>query len=88
MQVAVSVGDARDDSRCCGQVVYLPSRFRERRARGAVRPSEGRGRVLSGTRDREVARYWAGLSLLARLSEVGTELLSGEAGAFLGTRSV
>ena len=35
-----------------------------------------------------MARYWAGLSLLARLSEIGTELSSGEAGALRGTRSV
>ena len=43
---------------------------------------------MSGTHDREVARYWSGLILLARPSEVGTELLSGEVGALLGTRSV
>ena len=88
MRVAVSVGDARDDSRCCGQAVYLPSLFRERRFRGAVRSREGRGRSLSGTDHREVARYWAGLPLLVRLSEAGTELSSGEVGALLGTRSV
>ena len=35
-----------------------------------------------------MARYWAGLPLLARLSEAGTELSSGEVGALLGTRSV
>ena len=88
MRVAVSVGDARDDSRCCGQAVYLPSLFRERRFRGAVGSREGRGRSLSGTDHREVARYWAGLPLLVRLSEAGTELSSGEVGALLGTRSV
>ena len=88
MLVAVFVGDARDDSRCCGQAVYLPSLFRERRVRGAVRSREGRGRSLSGTDHREVARYWAGLPLLVRLSEAGTELSSGEIGALLGTRSV
>ena len=44
--------------------------------------------MLSGTHDREVARYWAGLPLLARLSETGTELSSAEVGALLGTRSV
>ena len=88
MRVAVSVGDARDGSRCCGQAVYLPSLFRERRFRGAVRSREGRGRSLSGTDHREVARYWAGLPLLVRLSEAGTELSSGEVGALLGTRSV
>ena len=49
---------------------------------------EGRGRSLSGTDHREVARYWAGLPLLVRLSEAGTELSSGEVGALLGTRSV
>ena len=54
--------------------------------RGAVR--ERRGGKLSGTHDREVARYWAGLPVLARLSEAGTELLSGEIGTLLGTRSV
>ena len=71
MRAAVSVGDARGDSRCCGQAVYLPSLFRERRVRGAVRSREGRGRSLSGTDHREVARYWAGLPLLVRLSEAG-----------------
>ena len=35
-----------------------------------------------------MARYWAGLSLLVRLSEAGTELSSGKVGALLGTRSV
>ena len=35
-----------------------------------------------------MARYWAGLPLLVRLSEAGTELSSGEVGALLGTRSV
>ena len=88
MRVAVSVGDARDDSCCCGQAVYLPSLFRERRVRGAVRSREGRGRSLNGTNHREVARYWAGLPLLVRLSEAGTELSSGEVGALLRTRSV
>ena len=88
MLVAVFVGDARDDSRCSGQAVSLPSLFRERRVRGAVRSREGRGRSLSGTDLREVARYWAGLPLLVRLSEAGTELSSGEVGALLGTRSV
>ena len=43
---------------------------------------------MSGTHDREVARYWAGLPLLARFSEAGTELSSMEVGALLGTRSV
>ena len=43
---------------------------------------------MSGTHDREVARYWAGLPLLARLLEAGTELSSMEVGALLGTRSV
>ena len=43
---------------------------------------------MSGTHDREVARYWAGLPLLVRLSEAGTELSSEEVGALLGTRSV
>ena len=43
---------------------------------------------MSGTHDREVAKYWAGLPLLARLSEAGTELSSMEVGALLGTRSV
>ena len=33
-------------------------------------------------------RYWAGLPLLVRLSEAGTELSSGDVGALLGTRSV
>ena len=61
-------GDARR------QAVYLPFLFQERRVRGAVRSREGRGRSLSGTDDREVARYWAGLPLLARLSEAGTAL--------------
>ena len=88
MRVAVSAGDARNDSRCCRQPVYLPFRFRERRVRGSVRSRKGRGRSLSGTHDREVARYWAGLRLLVRLSEAGTELSSGEVGALLGARSV
>ena len=35
-----------------------------------------------------MARYWAGLPLLVRLSEAGTELSSGDVGALLGTRSV
>ena len=35
-----------------------------------------------------MARYWAGLSVLARLSEAGTELSSAEVGALLGTWSV
>ena len=35
-----------------------------------------------------MARYWAGLPLFARLSDVGTELWSMEVGALLGTRSV
>ncbi len=43
---------------------------------------------MSGTRDREVARYWGGLSLLVRLSQAGTELSSEEVGALLGTRNV
>ena len=43
---------------------------------------------MSGTHDREVARYWTGLSVFARLSEDGTELSSAEVGALLGTRSV
>ena len=43
---------------------------------------------LSGTQDREVARYWAGLPLLARLSDAGTKLWSMEVGALLGRRSV
>ena len=43
---------------------------------------------MSGTPDREVARYWAGLSLLAQLSQAGTELWSEEVGALLGTRNV
>ena len=43
---------------------------------------------MSGTHDREVARYWAGLRLLVRLSEAGTELSTGDVGALLGTRSV
>ena len=43
---------------------------------------------MSGTSDREVARYWAGLSLLVRLSQAGTELSSEEVGALLATRSV
>ena len=88
MRVAVLVGEARDDSRCCGQAVYLPSLFRERRVRGAVRSREGRGRSLSGADHREVARCWAGLPLLVRLSEAWKELSSGEVGALLGTRSV
>ena len=53
-----------------------------------MRSREGRERSLSGTNDRDVARYWAGLPLLVRLSEAGTELSSGEVGAVLGTRSV
>ena len=53
---------------------------------GAVGAS--RGRSLSGTHDREVARYWAGFPLLARLSEAGTELSSMEVAALLGTRNV
>ena len=44
--------------------------------------------MLSGAHDREVARYWTGLSVFARLSEDGTELSSAEVGALLGTRSV
>ena len=88
MRVAVCVGDARDDSRCCGQAVYLPFLFQERRVRGAVRSREGQGRALSGTHDRQVARYWAGLPLLARLSEAGTELSSMEVAALLATRNV
>ena len=75
-------GDARR------QAVYLPFLFQERRVLGAVRSREGRGRSLSGTDDREVARYWAGLPLLARLSEAGTALSSAEVGALLGTRNV
>ena len=43
---------------------------------------------MSGTPDREVARYWGGLSLLVRLSQAGTELSSEEVGALLGTRNV
>ena len=43
---------------------------------------------MSGTNFREVARYWAGLPLLVKLLEAGTELSSGEVGALLGTRSV
>ena len=35
-----------------------------------------------------MARYWAGLPLLVKLLEAGTELSSGEVGALLGTRSV
>ena len=35
-----------------------------------------------------MARYWAGLPLLARLSEAGTALSSAEVGALLGTRNV
>ena len=38
MRIAVSVGDARDDSRCCGQAVYLPSLSR----RGAVEGRPGK----------------------------------------------
>ena len=53
-----------------------------------MRSKEGRGRTLSATHDREVARYWAGLPMLARLSEAGTDLSSGEVGTLLGTRSV
>ena len=46
MRVAVSVGDARDGSRCCGQAVYLPSLFRERRFRGAVRVEGRPGKIV------------------------------------------
>ena len=43
---------------------------------------------MSGTPDREGARYWAGLPLLVRLSQAGTELSSEEVGELLGTRNV
>ena len=88
MHIAVSVGDLRDDTRCCGQAVCLLSRYRERRVQGTVRSKEGRCGELSGTHDREVVRYWVGLTVLARLSEAGTEISSGEVGALLGKWSV
>ena len=43
---------------------------------------------MSGTPDSDVARYWAGLSLLERLAQGDMELSSEEVGALLGTRSV
>ena len=63
-------------------------RFQERCVCGTVRSREGRGRELRAMYDREVARYWAGLRLLARLSETGSAVLSGEIVTLLGTRSV
>ena len=78
----------RETIRDVADRLYICLQIWERRVRGAVRSREGRGRSLSGTHDREVARYWAGLRLLVRLSEAGTELSSGEVGALLGTRSV
>lgn len=43
---------------------------------------------MSGTRDNDLARYWAGLSLLERLAQDGTELSSEDVRAMLDTRSV
>ena len=43
---------------------------------------------MSGTLDNGVARYWAGLPLLARLAQAGTALSSEEVGSILATRSV
>ena len=88
MRVAVSVGDARDDSRGCGQAVYLPSLFRERRVRGAVRSREGRGRSLSGTDHREVASIGPGSPCSSGSRKPGRNFRAGEVGALLGTRSV
>lgn len=48
----------------------------------------GRSVTLNRLRDRGVSRYWAGLSVLARLSEADTEIPSGEVQKLLGTRSV
>ena len=43
---------------------------------------------MSGTPGNDLARYWAGLSLLDRLAQDGTELSSEDVCATLGTRSV
>ncbi len=43
---------------------------------------------MSGTTYDDLARYWAGLPLLVRLAQGGTELSSESVGAILGTRSV
>ena len=43
---------------------------------------------MSGTPDNDLARYWAGLTLLDRLAQDGTELSSEDVCAMLGTRSV
>ena len=43
--------------------------------------------MLRGLHELEVSRYWAGLRVLARLSETGMELSSEDVSALLGTRS-
>ena len=68
-----------DIERAVGEDSYL---------RGLDYFRRGMVRSVSGTSDREVARYWAGLSLLVRLSQAGTELSSEEVGALLETRNV
>ena len=50
---------------------------------------QGTGEAAPGSRtlSRKVAKYRAGLSAFARLSEAGTELSCGKVGGLLGTRS-